>query len=115
MTLSIAGRTEPERALRIGSAQRAVQAIRAARQSGTVAGSGIALRDAGRALGNGSITGRAFEAPFRALSANGATEATVCPRDPCNLVVDVVRRAAATAASLVSTDVAITHPRRLAS
>lgn len=115
VTLSLGGRTEPERALRIGSAQRAVQAIKAARQSGTITGGGIALRDAGRALGNRSITGRAFEAPFRVLSANGATEVTVSPRDPCNLVVDVVRRAAATAASLVSTEVAITHPRRLAS
>ncbi|WP_421592890.1 TCP-1/cpn60 chaperonin family protein [Shinella sp. M27] len=114
VTLSLGGRTEPERALRIGSAQRAVQAIRAARQSGSIAGGGLALRDAGRALGNGSITGRAFEAPFRALSVNGATDATVSPRDPCNLVIDVVRRAAATAASLVSTNVAITHPRRLA-
>lgn len=115
VTLSLGGRTEPERALRIGSAQRAVQAIKAARQSGTIAGGGIALRDAGRMLGNRSIAGRAFEVPFRALSLNGAAEVTGSPRDPSNLVVDVVRRAAATAASLVSTDVAITHLRRLAS
>ncbi|WP_439619005.1 TCP-1/cpn60 chaperonin family protein [Shinella sp.] len=115
VTLSLGGRMEPERALRVGAAQRAVQAIKAARQSGTIAGSGVALREAGRALGNRSVTGRAFEALFRALSANGGAEAGVSPRDPCNLVVDVVHRAAATAASLVSTDVAITHPRRLAS
>ncbi|MQB12430.1 hypothetical protein DXT96_21540 [Agrobacterium sp. ICMP 6402] len=114
VTLSISGHTERERAQRIGSAQRAVQAIKAARQSGTIAGGGIALREAGRILGNSSVTGPAFEAPFRALSANGAAASSLSPRDPCNLLVDVVRRAAATAASLVSTDVAITHPRRLA-
>lgn len=115
VTLALGGRTEPERALRMGSAQRAVQAIKAARQSGTIAGGGIALRDAAKLLGNDSITRRAFEAPYRVLSETGVAEAKGVPRDPCNLVVDMVRRAAATAASLVSTDVAITHPRRLAS
>lgn len=114
VTLAINGQTEPERAQRIGSAQRAIQAVKAARQSGTIAGGGIALRDAGRALGKTSITGRAFEVAFRALMANSASAPTPSLRDPCNLMVDVVRRASATAASLVSADVTITHPRRLA-
>lgn len=115
VTLSIGGRTEPERTQRIGTVQRAVRAVKAARQSGTITGGGIALRDAGRMLGNTSVTGRAFEAPLRALSSNGAAGSSLSPRDPSNLLVDVVRRAAATAASLLSADVAITHPRRLAS
>lgn len=115
VTLSIGGHTETERTQRIAMTQRALHAVKAARQSGSIAGGGIALRDAGRMLGGASIAGPAFGAPFRALSLNGAASPMSSLRDPCNLMVDVVARAAATAASLVSTDVAITHPRRLAS
>lgn len=121
-TVRIGGRFEMQVDQRLAWARNAVRATVAARQEGTVRGGGIALKDVARSIGPRGMFSTVLLEPSRAISANcgrdvawrrgsfgdSCSRSQHSLRDPCSVLVDGLRRAAATALSLASTDVSVT-------